>query len=133
LVFSPQALVTNTVASGTNTKLTYNALGQVTAGAAATLASADFANQGATTQVLHGNASGNPSWSAIAAADLAAAAYRATLGGYCTGAAGTSQVIAVSSLGATAIACSQSTAPGAAGYLAAGAWTVKNLYINEGT
>lgn len=30
-----------------------------------TLASADFANQGTTTTVLHGNASGNPSWAAV--------------------------------------------------------------------
>ncbi len=30
-----------------------------------TLASADFANQGTTTTVLHGNSSGNPSWSAV--------------------------------------------------------------------
>jgi hypothetical protein len=30
-----------------------------------TLAGARFANQGTTTQVLHGNASGNPSWSAV--------------------------------------------------------------------
>lgn len=30
-----------------------------------TLASADFVNQGTATQVLHGNAAGNPSWSAI--------------------------------------------------------------------
>lgn len=31
----------------------------------ATLASADFANQGTATTVLHGNAAGNPSWSSI--------------------------------------------------------------------
>lgn len=31
----------------------------------ATLASAQFANQGTTTTVLHGNASGNPSWGAV--------------------------------------------------------------------
>jgi hypothetical protein len=31
----------------------------------ATLASAQFANQGTTTQVLHGNASGNPSWASV--------------------------------------------------------------------
>ncbi|MFA5933747.1 MAG: hypothetical protein WC795_00775, partial [Candidatus Paceibacterota bacterium] len=29
------------------------------------LASADFANQGTTTQVLHGNAAGNPTWSQV--------------------------------------------------------------------
>lgn len=32
---------------------------------AATLASAQFANQGTTTTLLHGNASGNPSWSGV--------------------------------------------------------------------
>lgn len=35
------------------------------------LASADFANQGTTTTVLHGNAAGNPSFSAVALGDLA--------------------------------------------------------------
>jgi hypothetical protein len=34
-----------------------------------TLASAQHANQGTTTQVLHGNAAGNPSWSGVALAD----------------------------------------------------------------
>jgi hypothetical protein len=34
------------------------------------LASADFANQGTTTTVLHGNAAGNPAWSAIVEADI---------------------------------------------------------------
>jgi hypothetical protein len=34
------------------------------------LASADFANQGTTTTVLHGNASGNPAFGAIVAADI---------------------------------------------------------------
>ncbi len=37
-----------------------------------TLASADFANQGTTTTVLHGNASGNPSFAQIATGDIAA-------------------------------------------------------------
>jgi len=37
------------------------------------LASSDFANQGTTTTVLHGNASGNPAFSQIAIADLSAA------------------------------------------------------------
>lgn len=35
------------------------------------LASSDFANQGTTTTVLHGNASGNPSWSQIVDGDIA--------------------------------------------------------------
>jgi len=50
---------------GTNTKVTFNAKGLVTSGATATLASADFANQGTTTTVLHGNAAGNPAFSAV--------------------------------------------------------------------
>lgn len=37
---------------------------------ALTLASAQFANQGTTTTVLHGNAAGNPSWGAIVSADI---------------------------------------------------------------
>jgi hypothetical protein len=55
----------NIVTAATNLKITYNAKGQVTAGAAAVLASSDFANQGTTTTLLHGNASGNPSWAAV--------------------------------------------------------------------
>lgn len=53
------------VGAGTNLKITYNAKGLVTAGAAATLASSDYANQGTTTTLLHGNAAGNPSWGAV--------------------------------------------------------------------
>lgn len=53
------------VVAGTNTKITYNNKGLVTAGSAATLASSDYANQGTTTTVLHGNAAGNPSWAAV--------------------------------------------------------------------
>ncbi len=65
------ALTLATVATaGTNTKVTYNAKGLVTSGTAAILASADFANQGATTNVLHGNASGNPTWGAVTGADF---------------------------------------------------------------
>ena len=59
---------------------------------AATLASAQFANQGTTTTVLHGNASGNPSFSAIVAADLASGFIDATtdlLGTLC----GTTQIL----------------------------------------
>jgi len=37
-----------------------------------TLASADFANQGTTTTVLHGNAAGNPSFGSLVNADIAA-------------------------------------------------------------
>ncbi len=37
-----------------------------------TLASADFANQGTTTTVFHGNASGNPSWGQVVNGDIAA-------------------------------------------------------------
>jgi hypothetical protein len=51
--------------SGTNTKITYDTKGLVTAGATAQLASTDFANQGTTITVLHGNAAGAPSWGLI--------------------------------------------------------------------
>lgn len=53
------------ITGATNTKITYDAKGLVTSATAADLASADFANQGTVTTVLHGNASGNPSFSAI--------------------------------------------------------------------
>jgi len=39
---------------------------------ALTLAGAQFANQGTTTTVLHGNAAGNPSFAAISSSDVAA-------------------------------------------------------------
>lgn len=55
----------NVVSAATGTKITANAKGLVTTIASAVLASADFANQGTTTTVLHGNAAGNPSWSAV--------------------------------------------------------------------
>ncbi len=58
---APNAAITG----ATNTKITYDAKGLVTSGGAATLASADYANQGTTTTVLHGNASGNPTWGAV--------------------------------------------------------------------
>lgn len=69
-----------TYAKMQNVSATSRFLGRITAGAgvaeeltaanaktilAYTLASADFSNQGTTTTVLHGNASGNPSWAAI--------------------------------------------------------------------
>ena len=41
---------------------------------ALTLAGAQFANQGTTTTLLHGNASGNPSWSQVVNADISASA-----------------------------------------------------------
>jgi hypothetical protein len=65
-------LITTTLANvgtaGTYTKVTFNGKGLETSGASAVLNSADFANQGTTTTVLHGNAAGNPSWSAVAVA-----------------------------------------------------------------
>lgn len=59
------------ITPATFTKITYDAKGLVTAGAAAQLASADFANQGTTTTILHGNAAGNPSFSQVVDADIA--------------------------------------------------------------
>ncbi len=66
---SPNASIT----AGTNTKITYDSKGLVTAGSSAVLQSADFANQGTTTTVLHGNAGGNPSWGQIVNGDIAPA------------------------------------------------------------
>ncbi len=51
--------------AGTYTKTTFDAQGRETSGTSATLASSDYANQGTTVTVLHGNASGNPSWAAV--------------------------------------------------------------------
>ena len=50
---------------GTNNQFLKGSTGADPAFGTATLASADFANQGTTTTVLHGNASGNPSFSAV--------------------------------------------------------------------
>jgi hypothetical protein len=55
----------NTGTPGTYTKTTFNSKGLETSGSAAQLASADFANQGTTTTLLHGNAAGNPSFGAV--------------------------------------------------------------------
>jgi hypothetical protein len=62
------------IVSGTKTKISYDAKGLVTAGADAQLASSDFANQGTSNTVLHGNATGNPSWSQIIDADVSVGA-----------------------------------------------------------
>jgi hypothetical protein len=56
----------NTGTAGTYTKTTFDAQGRETSGASAQLASADFANQGTTSTLLHGNAAGNPSFGAVA-------------------------------------------------------------------
>ncbi|MHC4635852.1 MAG: hypothetical protein ACYSYU_11725 [Planctomycetota bacterium] len=73
---------TGSLAPATDAELTYNAttnalstttfIGALTGSATGndTLASADFANQGTTTTVLHGNAAGNPSWATITEADI---------------------------------------------------------------
>jgi hypothetical protein len=58
------------ITPATKTKVTYDAKGLVTAGADATLASADFVNQGTATTVLHGNAAGNPAFGAVVEADI---------------------------------------------------------------
>lgn len=55
----------SSVAAGTNTKVAYDVTGRVTVGSTASLASADFVNQGSAATVLHGNASGNPVWGAV--------------------------------------------------------------------
>jgi len=53
------------VAVGTNNQFLKGSTGAAPAFGTATLASADFANQGTTTTVLHGNAAGNPSFAAV--------------------------------------------------------------------
>lgn len=63
---STVALNGNITVGGSATLGTYlRGNGTTYAASTITLASADFANQGTTTQVLHGNAAGNPSWSAV--------------------------------------------------------------------
>lgn len=64
---------TNSVTSTSHThalSLTYDDLGAAAEVHTHTLASSTFANQGTTTTVLHGNASGNPSWGAIVTNDI---------------------------------------------------------------
>jgi hypothetical protein len=75
------ATLASVVAASTNTKITYNAKGLVTAGTAAVLASSDFANQGTTTTVLHGNAAGNPSFGAVSLTADVSGTLSATNGG----------------------------------------------------
>jgi hypothetical protein len=58
------------ITGATHTKVTYDTKGLITAGTQAALASSDFANQGTTTTVLHGNAAGNPAFNPIVEADL---------------------------------------------------------------
>lgn len=63
---SLNTILATVATAGTNTKVTYNAKGLVTLGVSAQLASADYVNQGIlTTNVLHGNPAGNPSWGAV--------------------------------------------------------------------
>lgn len=72
----PSAALNITTTTCTNqffTALSATAIGTCTTD---TLASAQHANQGTTTTLLHGNASGNPSWSSIALADVAAGPLR---------------------------------------------------------
>lgn len=96
---------------------------------------AEFPSAGScTNQVVTGlNNGAAPTCGSITSAMLGAGSYRMSLAGYCTGTAGTGQVISVNGLGATAVACNQSTAPGPAGRLLTAGGTVKTLYINEGT
>jgi hypothetical protein len=60
-----KVIANSAITGATNTKITYDAKGLVTAGAPAVLDSSDFANQGTTSTVLHGNAAGNPSFGAV--------------------------------------------------------------------
>ena len=47
------------------TSVSVTSVNGLTGAVSLSLASSAFANQGTTTQVLHGNASGNPSWGAV--------------------------------------------------------------------
>jgi hypothetical protein len=58
------------ITDGTNTKISFDSKGLVTGGSQAILASADFNNQGAANTVLHGNASGAPTWGRVTNEDL---------------------------------------------------------------
>lgn len=53
------------ITAGINNQFLRGNTGLAPAFGTATLASADFANQGTTTTVLHGNAAGNPSWGQV--------------------------------------------------------------------
>lgn len=59
------AMLNVTTTTCTNQFVTAISSGAVGTCSTATLASAQFANQGTTTTLLHGNAAGNPSWSAV--------------------------------------------------------------------
>ena len=61
------------------------------------LASADYANQGTTSTVLHGNASGNPSFGVVALGDMATIATKTYLGNT-TGGAAVPTAVAVTTL-----------------------------------
>lgn len=89
-------------ASLSNSSVTYNGK-TVSLGGSATLslASADFANQGTTTTVLHGNAAGNPSFAAVANADLANSAI--TIAGTSTSLGGSITQDTITGLASTGI------------------------------
>ena len=61
----PNPTLVATGTAGTYTKVTFDAKGRETSGTSAVLASADYANQGTTTTVLHGNGAGNPSFAQV--------------------------------------------------------------------
>jgi hypothetical protein len=88
---SSPTLPTTTCANQFITAISASGAGTCTT---ATLAGAQFANQGTTTTVLHGNAAGNPSFGSVVSADLNVtgttctnqflSAISATVGGTCT-------------------------------------------------
>jgi hypothetical protein len=77
IVHAAAATGTNTSTTCTNQFVTVISSVAIPTCTTATLASAQFANQGTTTTVLHGNAAGNPSFGAIVTNDLAANAVTA--------------------------------------------------------
>ena len=105
------AAATGTNASTTCTNQFFTVISSVAAPTCttATLASAQFANQGTTTTVLHGNGSGNPSWGAVnLAADVSGQLPIGAVGS--SGLSGTSP-ITISAAGAIGCAtCNTSSA-----------------------
>lgn len=121
-----QAAYDHSLATGNPHGLTLSALGGVptvrkvngqalSADIILTLASADFANQGSVNTVLHGNAAGNPSFSAIVKADILVGAARKVLGRTSAGAGAAEEL----SLLGNALAILTAAAAGASGNLLA--------------
>lgn len=102
----PSAALNVTTTTCTNQFVTAISSGGVGTCTTDTLASAQHANQGTTTTVLHGNAAGNPSFGAVANADLTNSSM--TIAGHSVSLGGT-QTIACADLSDDGTACTAST------------------------